>query len=173
MHSGGNLDTCGVQKVEAAAESKRNLIYSYTNQPVMSAAFTNAHRTSRIHRRIGIACLWILEHDINLSEVVPEAATFQLKKIPPGATAKVQPLDVAFVRSWKQFARRVSDRAVMEGGVDIFQSNNIIKLQSLVHFQFSAPQYSDMIRYAWFKSWLLQIRPPNFKHLCNFVFSRG
>lgn len=35
----------------------------------------------------------------------------------------------------------------MEGGVDILQRNIIIKLQSLVHFQFSAPKYSDMFSY--------------------------
>ena len=107
----------------------------------------------------------------NVNEAVPEGATFELKKIPAGATGKVQPLDVGFFRSWKQFVRRISDRALMEGKINLFQRDNIIKLQSLVHFQFSAPQYSNMIRYAWYKSGLVQTRPPQFETPLQFCFS--
>lgn len=107
---------------------------------------------------------------INIDDTVPAVGTFELKRIPAGATSRVQPLDVGFFRSWKQFVRRISDRALIEGEVDMFQRDNIIKLQSLVHFQFSAPIYSDMIRYAWYKSGLVQTRPPTFETPLQFCF---
>ena len=105
---------------------------------------------------------------VNIGEAVPAVVNFELKRIPAGTTATTQPLDVGFFRSWKQFVRRVCDRSLMEGGVDMFQRDNVIKLQSLVHFQFSAPLYSDMIRYVWYKSGLMQIRPPTFETSLQF-----
>ena len=39
-------------------------------------------------------------------------------------------------------------------GIDISlqQRNNIIKLQSPIHYQFSAERYKHTVKYAWFKS---------------------
>lgn len=74
--------------------------------------------------------------DINVSETVREDATFELKNIAAGVTGKVQPLRVEFFQSWRRCVWRVSDKALVEGGVDIFQRNNITKLQfiyNLVH----------------------------------------
>ena len=48
------------------------------------------------------------------------------------------------------------------------QRDNIIKIQSLVHFQFRAPAYFDMLRYAWYKSGLVQTRPSVFDTLIVF-----
>ena len=57
------------------------------------------------------------------------------------------------------FSRCASDRLLMEGTVDIFQRNNIIKLQSVVNLKFRALIYSNNIRYAWYKSGLAQTQP--------------
>ena len=59
----------------------------------------------------------------------------------------------------RSFSRFASDRLLMEGTVDMFQRNNMIKLQSMVYFQFRALIYSNNIRYAWYKSGLAQTQP--------------
>ena len=84
---------------------------------------------------------------------IKEGLVIDLKVIPPKTTGMIQPLDVFFFRPWKVFVRYISDHIVlMDINVSLLQRNNIIKLQSLVHFQFSAERYKVMIRYAWFKA---------------------
>ena len=73
--------------------------------------------------------------------------------MPPKTTSIIQPLDVFFFRPWKVFLRYISDHILlMDINVSLQERNNIIKLQSLIHFQFSAERYKVMIRYAWFKA---------------------
>ena len=82
-----------------------------------------------------------------------EGLNVNLKVIPPKTTGMIQPLDVFFFRPWKVYVRHISDYILlMNIDLSLKQRNNIIKLQSLVHYQFSAEKYKVMIRYAWFKA---------------------
>lgn len=82
-----------------------------------------------------------------------EGLEIEMAIIPPKTTALVLPLDRFFFRPWKVDVRKISD-FVLFGGLNISlqNRNNVRKLQSLVHFQFSSHQYRPMIKYAWFAS---------------------
>lgn len=91
--------------------------------------------------------------------------------IPAGCTKYCQPFDVFYFRPYKEFLRKITDS--LEMSEKIWQRDNIFKLQAVAHYQFSAPQFRNMIRYAWFKSGYLKERPPRFKQapkkVCSLV----
>ena len=91
-------------------------------------------------------------HDTIITALPPNK-TVKLHTIPEGATKYIQPLDVFTFRQWKDFARKFSDSVIVNNiNIKLHDRNNIIKLQSLIHNQFSATRYKDMLRYAWYKS---------------------
>ena len=95
-----------------------------------------------------------------------------LQVIPEGTTKFIQPLDVFTFRQWKDFVRKFSDSVLIhEYDIILHLRNNILKLQSLVHNQFSAPRYINMFRYAWYKSGYLDEHPGEFKTPANYSFS--
>jgi hypothetical protein len=66
-------------------------------------------------------------------------------------TSMIQPLDKYGFRLWKNFVR-FSDRVVLDGlDIDLYQRNNIIKLQSLMH-QLSSPRFENVFKYSWYAS---------------------
>lgn len=69
--------------------------------------------------------------------------------IPPGTTGDIQPLDVGFMRQYKQIFD-VLKREAMRQGIDEFDSRSgLINIHSLLWNQLSAPAYYDLWRYAW------------------------
>ena len=97
-----------------------------------------------------------------------------LLTIPKHTTSLIQPPDVYGFRIWKQFVRRFSDQVLIDDlDVNLHQRNSIIKLQSLVHNQFSSPRFVDMFKYAWFKCGYVENRPPRFKNPVEFCFANN
>lgn len=89
---------------------------------------------------------WSGHKDRNLlSNSIPNIDV-TLEIIPPKVTSIIQPLDLYFFRQWKIFFRKFSDKVVTLGiELELYQRNSIIKIQSIIHFQFCAPpliQYS-------------------------------
>jgi Tc5 transposase C-terminal domain/DDE superfamily endonuclease len=86
-----------------------------------------------------------------IEECTPRGKKATVRYIPPKTTDRIQPLDVYFFRMWKNFVRVFSDRVLVDSlSVLLYQRDNILKLQSLVHNQFSAERFAEFIRYSWF-----------------------
>jgi hypothetical protein len=78
---------------------------------------------------------------------------YKVEVIPKGMTGVIQPLDVYFFRMYKAFFRRISDHVLVERlDFPLFQRNNILKLQAVVHHQFRSPRFVNAIKYAWRKA---------------------
>jgi len=91
--------------------------------------------------------------------------------IPEGATGLIQPLDVFFFRSWKAFVCMFSDKVMLfDLDVQLFRRENIIKLQSLVHLQFSAPMFKNFRKYSWIRAGYFDDAVVPFKTPVQFCF---
>jgi len=70
--------------------------------------------------------------------------------MPPKTTPNIQPLDVYYFRMWKNFVQVFSDRVLVDSlPILLYQRDNILKLQSLVHNQFSADRFVDFTKHSW------------------------
>ena len=107
-----------------------------------------------------------------VSETKPDSATdIIFLTIPAGTTGKIQPLDVYGFRLWKNFIKHFSDIVILlDLAIDLHVRNNILKLQSLTHHQFSSPRFHDLFKFAWFKSGYVQSRPAEFQTPVEFCF---
>ena len=74
--------------------------------------------------------------------------------IPARCTGMIQPLDVHFFRMYKSFVRYVSvtDTVINETEINLWHRDRFLALQSFVPYQFSAPRFRNMIRYAFYKA---------------------
>lgn len=92
---------------------------------------------------------------------IPDGKVIELFKIPSGTTGQVQPLDKAFFRQWKTLYRQLSEKLCSNSGIkfEVYQRNNILKLQSFVHYQFCSPRFHNLIKYAWFATRYVTQRP--------------
>lgn len=92
-------------------------------------------------------------------------------KIPEKTTNTTQPLDVFFFRQWKMVVRRFYDHVMLHDlPISLGLRDNIIKMQSLVHNQFSHEKFAQMGHFAWFMSGLRADPPGKFKNAAEILF---
>lgn len=130
--------------------------------------------TSNIHLKIPFYCWTAGQHnDQNaIDQIKPEDKSVNILRIPAKTTGIIQPCDVFFFRMWKNFIKKFSDRVILDDlKVNLHDRNNLLKIQSLVHYQFSAPRFRDFIKYSWFKCGYVDQRPPKFKTPVEFCFN--
>jgi Tc5 transposase C-terminal domain len=115
---------------------------------------------------------WTGQTNETISTTVPNDVEFNTITVPPKCTRFIQPLDVFFNHFWKSFVRKVWDRVLLDDiSVHMFDRDSILRLQSLVHLQFSSPRYVNFIRYSWFLSGYSSAEPPVFYSPTEFSFS--
>lgn len=115
---------------------------------------------------------WTGHCPASLNPHIPADKVAEILTIPKKTTGMVQPLDVYGFRIWKAFVRKFSDIVILENyNVDLHQRNHVIKMQSLIHNQLSAPKFQNLFAYAWYKSGYLDIRPGRFEHPVAFAFT--
>ena len=72
----------------------------------------------------------------------------------------IQPLDVYGFRPWKNFVKRLSDFIILHGSdINLHLRNNILKIQSLTHNQFSSPRFVNLFKYSWYKAGYVSEKP--------------
>ena len=88
-----------------------------------------------------------------IESYVPVGFDLHVRVIPPGVTSLAQPLDVYGFRLWKSYLRHMSDVIVLENlDCNLHLRDNILKIQSLIHNQFSCPRFRETLRYGWYKA---------------------
>lgn len=103
-------------------------------------------------------------------ERVPAGVDFRCELIPPRTTGLIQPLDVGFFRTYKNFVKHITDSLVISGTINIWSRENWLKLQSFAHFTFSAPRFREFIKYAFYSPGYLQDHPQPYQTPIEYCF---
>jgi len=94
---------------------------------------------------------WSGQNEKTFQTVLKSSRILKIETIPAGTTGMIQPLDVFFFRPWKNFIKHFSDIVVLYNyEINLHLRNNIIKLQSLIHNQFSSHRFSNLLKYSWY-----------------------
>lgn len=94
-------------------------------------------------------------------------------KIPAGTTSKDQPLDVFYFHHWKAVVKYFHDWVMLHDiDINLSERDNIIKLQSLIHNQFSSDHFQAMGQLAWFEAKLNPFRPDPFESATEILFPK-
>lgn len=80
----------------------------------------------------------------------PTGYQYEVMVVPEGGTKYVQPLDRLFFRQWKLFAKEIHDHIINEDiDINMFNRDEIITLQSLIHNQFSNERFRSYRIESW------------------------
>lgn len=115
---------------------------------------------------------WTGHKDENIySEALEGTGTdFNFKVIPPNTTGLVQPLDCYFNLQLKYFVKKIYCYANLNN-IAIHSRNDVLKVQSLAHFQLGAEIFREMIKYSWYKAGLIKNNRKYFKNVKDVCFS--
>ena len=82
-----------------------------------------------------------------------------VRKIWTNCTPLYQPCDIYFYRQVKIFIKKLQNAPeLLKTNTEIAFRENAIKIHSLILHQLSSPGFSDMIKYAWFASKVIEER---------------
>lgn len=82
----------------------------------------------------------------------------------------IQPLDRFGFLQWKSYAKKFSEHVrIYCPNINVFKRNNILKLQALIHNQFSSPRYVTMWQYSFYLAGYLATKP-SFVNPIDFAF---
>ena len=154
--------TCGkshIMTVKTLHEFMKH-VYFQTAMPDVSLMICDSWSAFNNHER--------------LQEMVPEGKTLLIEQIPPSATCIAQPLDLYYFRQFKDFVKELSDLLTNPDheslNVSLNDRDNIIKLMSLSHFQFSAPVFREMCKMGFYKADFIAEHPEPYQTPLQFCF---
>lgn len=97
---------------------------------------------------------------------MPEVAQKKLRfeVLPAGSTSILQPADVFFNRTFKNYIRMISDRVRWRHEHYVLSvRRNLLTLLDLVHNQFKAPRYVEFLKYSWYRAGYFSEHPAKFE----------
>lgn len=97
---------------------------------------------------------------------MPEIAAKGLKIVqpPPKTTSRLQPADVYFNRPFKNFIRRVCNKVRwMYNDFVLSKRENLLTILDILYYQFKAPRFENLLKYAWFRAGYIAEHPPEFQ----------
>lgn len=97
---------------------------------------------------------------------MPEIAAQKLKivQLPPKTTSRLQPADVYFNRPFKNFIRRICNKVRwMHYDFILAKRENILTILDMLYYQFKAPRFENLLKYAWFRAGYTKKHPDEFK----------
>lgn len=117
---------------------------------------------------------WSGQKNITAFDEFPRDRCCTRLLIAAGTTGKIQPLDVYYFGPWKRTVHRIYNYAKLHKiDVDLGQRDNIIKMHSLIHNQFSSEKFLKMGKYAQFKAGLSTDDPGEFESAAQILFPRN
>jgi hypothetical protein len=125
------------------------------------------------HRMVLVVDSWSSFKDhAAIQSMVPNGKTLEIRNIPPGATSKIQPLDVYFFITFKGFMKRISGYVSSnELALLLYQRDNILEMLSLICNQFCAPRFQHFLQYSWYACGYVDKHPPPFLNPVQYCFS--
>ncbi|KYN03968.1 hypothetical protein ALC62_05174, partial [Cyphomyrmex costatus] len=135
--------------------------------------FTKVFLPSTNNESVLLLDSWSGQNSQMLNALSTSGKSVVIKTIPAGTTGMIQPLDVFFFRPWKNFIRYFSDNIILNNfDINLHHRNNVIKLQSLIHNQFSSPRFQNLIKYSWYKSGYIKEKPSEFDNPVDFCLKQ-
>jgi len=114
---------------------------------------------------------WTGQTKTKFDNIDRQNKNIKILTIPPGTTGLIQPLDVYGFRLWKNFLRQFSDIVMLYNyDINLHLRNNVLKIQSLIHNQFSSPRFRNLFKYAWWKSGYIAEKPERCETPADFCF---
>lgn len=162
-------------QVQARLFSAPNLCITCTksgklNKSQVKYFFENVAKPFIFGRILYILDSWGCHIQCDAYNDLGEGNDLLVKVIPKNGTSIGQPLDVYFNRELKYFVKRVSSYANLHD-YEITSRNDILRVQCLAHFTFSAPVFKEMIKYSWKKSGLVNIERQYFDNVRDVCFN--
>ncbi|CAF1391547.1 unnamed protein product [Rotaria sordida] len=174
MHSTRTLSYVGEKATLSAVRSKNKITHRYTLQPAINLA----------GQIVGPVFVCLQEKDGRMGERVRKNL-FHANNVVTSCSSSGK-LNTSLVQywinnclfpslshsrtlllsdSWNEQSEKHGFYDEIRDGMDtdVTERNNILKLQSLTHNQLSAPVFTAMIKYAWFKAGYLDVHPGPFK----------
>lgn len=82
-----------------------------------------------------------------------EGKKVNVEYFPAQSTSFMQPEDLSLFHPWKDFVKRfINHCLITRSEITVHLRNNVLKLQSLIHNQFSSNVFEPMFKYGWYKA---------------------
>lgn len=101
-----------------------------------------------------------------------EKKNLKIVRLPPGTTSRLQPADVYFNRPFKNMIRRVANKVRWQHNDFILaKRENILAMMDMLWYQFTAPRFENMVKYAWYRAGYIVEHPPEFETPVQFCLN--